>query len=70
MSTQSCDMQGGRREEGRREEGKSSSSSSSRSIADKIVERSRRSAVEVRKVTSLTDRERDSRRKSAPIPRR
>lgn len=45
------------------------SSSGSRSIADKIVERSRRS-VEMRKVTT-SDRDRpDSRRRSAPMPRR
>ena len=52
------DLQGGRRDEGK--------GSGSRSVADKAVERSRRS-VEMRKVTSTADRDR---RKSAPIPRR
>ncbi len=56
---------------GRREEGKGGGGSGSRSIADKIVERSRRS-VELRKVTNVPERERerDNRRKSAPMPRR
>ena len=51
-------LQGGRRDEGK--------SGSNKSIADKIVERSRRS-VEVRKVSTS---DRGNRRKSAPMPRR